>query len=191
MRSRIQCQGFLLLTAFITQAVLCTASSAQEAAAPNIQVPPKYEPERLVFCCVSVMCNGSNSYTVVKGMGFTCPGDLWDRVNAFCPNGYTVDPSPVGVEICVDVDVTPIDSMSAEIARLALSEAPRWKLRGYLCYCDGSPGRDLATSGSSYCEALQKARRSLLRMKDPCKRAYLKFCVVESPSPQTACCKQN
>lgn len=191
MRFRLYCQRLMLLTALLTQAVSCAVSNAQEPAAANMQVAPKQEPERLLFFCVSIMCNGSNSYTIVKGMGETYPGDLWDRVNAACPDGYTVESGPVSPDICVDVDVTDVDSLSATQAKVASSASTRWRVHGYLCYCDGSPGRDLTTSGDSYCEAVQKARRILIKLKDPCKRAYLKFCVVESPAPQHSCCPQR
>jgi hypothetical protein len=44
-------------------------------------------------------------------------------------------------------------------------------------YCDCSPELRITTSGSTYSEAIQKARRFLCKYRNPCKRGYLCFCL--------------
>lgn len=186
MRSRI---SLLLFTAIALQLAVSSATLAQEIANYGLSYtvdPPAVAP-RTNFC-VSVMCQGSNSFTTVKG---TSEADMWDRVNQKCPNGYVVDPQPVPNITCLMIDVWTPDGggdndFQMNIMRFNVS--PPWKIHAYLCYCDGSPGRDLPVSGATYCEAVQKARTALCEMKDPCKAAYLKFCVVKSPCSQNKCC---
>ncbi len=67
----------------------CT-SFAQELSAPNIPSTAIHQPpgeSRPQFYCLWVQCKDANSYTLVKGMGYMYPGDLWDRINYVCPNG--------------------------------------------------------------------------------------------------------
>ena len=185
MRSALQYRGLLLFAAILIHASFGPTTRAQDVTAPNVQIPHDHDPKRLDYYCTSVMCTGSNSYTVVKGMGNSYPGDLWTRVASVCPNGYTVDPQPVSSRVCNLTDVTDVDGFNQmSLARVAGSPSPCWKVHCFLCYCDGSPGRDIFTSGHSYCMAVQKGREALCEMKDPCKRGYLKFCVVKSPCSQ-------
>lgn len=195
MSLRIRCRALLLVTAIFAQITLAGVTLAQQVATPIVQMPqvihafqdpPKYG-ERC--CCLWVKCEGSNSWTIIKACGPNCEEDVHQRAAAYCKyQGYIVDTEPVDTDLCIEVDETfPIESVHAELGKMALAAPVRWKVHGYLCYCDGTTGRDFPMSGATYCEVVQRLRKRLLEYKDPCKRAYLKFCVLQSPCEQNAC----
>jgi hypothetical protein len=71
---------------------------------------------------------------------------------------------------CLPCDC-PAEAVAARIRQTNLC-----RVNSKFVYCDGSPDLRITTSGNTYREAIEKARRFLCKYRNPCKRGYLCFC---------------
>jgi hypothetical protein len=145
---------------------------------PPTTEPPTTEPP--FKYCVGVMCVGSNLYEIVIGTGNTseeATQDADEKMAWLCPNGVAATQPIDDITCGLMEEPVPIPTYGF------YGNAVRgtWEIRGTLTYCDGSPGWQYTASGSTKCEAIAKARAILCRLKDPCKRAYLCYCILKQP----------
>ena len=139
---------------------------------PTTEPPFKY--------CLGVMCVGSNVYSIVVASGNTseeATQNLNQQIASLCPNGVA-DTQEIDESTCGLME-EPVPIPTFGFYGNAIRGT--WEVRGTLKYCDGTPGWQYTASGSTKCEAIAKARAILCRLKDPCKRAYLCYCVLKQP----------
>jgi len=165
----------------VAQAVLAACFAQQAVAQPD--------PDRGVKYCYAaqVMSGMTMVYKIVPGWG----EDLTQakanaRDNAarcgtpFDFGGYPEACPLVELPACAKTLMSSADLKIRSVDQASLVEAA-WKVEGTLTYCDGSTGFQLETSGSTLCEAIQRARTALCGIKDRFKRACLTFRIVAKP----------
>lgn len=139
--------------------------------------------------CIEFQCVGDTDRQIVKASDpdpAEAERKAWDLVNAMCPGGieYSAHLPPRSCRVISDTD--PIETSAYRLQRAS----SRWVVKASLIYCDGSPGyKNVMIEGATRCEAIQNARQLLCcDLKDPCKAAYLTYCIAKQPCPPAPAC---
>jgi hypothetical protein len=165
---------------------------SQSAFSQNLspQIVPQIPPHgAIVYCCAyMVLCEGASEYVSVKVTSAVSQEDACQKAEykalQLCEKGivdmYQLLLPP---KLCMSLEY----AERMEMARMSTMPAPpsyKWKVMASLCYCDGTIGATIPVVGNTRCEVMRDARELLCIIKNathPCKRAYMKFCIVKTP----------
>ena len=187
----------LVLAAWIClSACALRTSDAQVMSHQTYPVVPGVVPHQtfsISSYCIAYKCIGESEGGVVKATDpdpAEAQRKALELVSAACPLGveYWSQLSGPSCRVIVETDPEPVPGGGSLYRLRAVSD--KWVVKASLIYCDGSPGyKDVMIEGATKCEAIQNARLVLLcELKDPCKRAYMTYCIAKQPcQPVPAC----
>jgi hypothetical protein len=185
-RSKVSMFAVLLIAAQVAIAHRASSQDPSQQVQPGVPVPPHYS---VYSCCYNVLCEGANFYVPVKSQSAVSQEDAcaqaMNQATQLCPGGIG-DMYQLTPRACKLLSIS--DAIALRSA--APSDSNNWQVVATLCYCDGTPGVRATIAGANRCDALSNAREFLCEVKmqtHPCKRAFMKFCVVKRPCPTAAC----
>lgn len=186
-RSQVTVFAVLLATLIPLSQFACSQEPAGSRVVPSVPIPPVLMP----YCCAYAYKCAGGTWKTLKGTSavsheVAC-GNAVAEINLRCPNGAEMYPIPLLPFMCMLISNDEISN--AESAMMAAVHEPsmdsnKWQVVGTLCYCDGTEGIEARVAGATRCQAICNARAILCEIKKlthPCKRAYIKFRVVQSP----------